>query len=178
MARAGQQQAGGLSNTPPYVTSFAPVAGPRAHLLILGSMPGEASLRAGQYYAHPRNLFWPLMGELAGAHPGLPYEDRLQLLKTAGVALWDVLQSCTRPGSLDSAISNEIPNDLPGFLAGHPYIDCIGFNGRKAETSFRRHFPELYKNRRYRLILLPSTSPAHAARSYEQKRESWQSLFK
>lgn len=78
------------------IYSFPPAASPEAHTLILGSMPGGASLRAGEYYAHPRNLFWPIMGHLVGAHPALPYPARLRALSAAGIALWDVLQSCER----------------------------------------------------------------------------------
>jgi len=82
------------------VFSFEPIEDAVSTVLILGSMPGKASLAAGEYYAHPRNVFWTIMGELVGAHPGLPYQDRLKILRCSGIALWDVLGSCVRPGSL------------------------------------------------------------------------------
>ena len=86
------------------VQSFPPIVSPQSKLLILGSMPGEASLKAGQYYAHPRNAFWHIMGELFGAGPSLPYQERVATLQSIGVALWDSLQACIRPGSLDASI--------------------------------------------------------------------------
>ncbi|MEX1249596.1 MAG: DNA-deoxyinosine glycosylase [Hyphomonas sp.] len=91
------------------VRSFAPVSAPDARVLILGSMPGTASLQAGQYYAHPRNAFWPIMGALCGARPDLPYTDRAVKLKGEGVAVWDVLQACKREASLDASICGEVP---------------------------------------------------------------------
>jgi len=98
------------------IRSFPPVATSEARVLILGSMPGIASLTAGQYYAHPRNAFWRIMGKLVGAGPENPYDERLRILKKGGIALWDVLDSCVRPGSLDANISNETPNDFAIFL--------------------------------------------------------------
>lgn len=106
------------------VQSFAPIENANAHVLILGSMPGEASLRVGQYYAHPRNLFWHIMGELVGAGPGMPYEQRIRALRSANIALWDVLHSCSRKGSLDSNIDDGslIANDFAAFFRRHPRI--------------------------------------------------------
>ena len=158
------------------VRSFPPVANAAARILILGSMPGAASLAASRYYAHPRNAFWPIMGELIGAGPELPYRERLMVLKRHGIALWDVLKSCHRPGSLDAAIDDASlePNDLPGFLRRHPRIDRLYFNGAKAEQVFRRHvLPRLEAAACPRCVRLPSTSPAHAARSFEQKLDAW-----
>lgn len=161
------------------IYSFPPVATPAAHTLILGSMPGEASLRAGQYYAHPRNLFWPILGELVGAHPTLPYAKRLRCLETAGIALWDVLQCCEREGSLDTRIdaSTIRPNDFPGFLAAHPQITRIFFNGAMAETSFRRHVLKSLPPRQLAYLRLPSTSPANAAFSFARRLEAWRSVL-
>jgi hypoxanthine-DNA glycosylase len=158
--------------------SFAPVFGNDARVLILGSMPGAASLAAAQYYAHPRNAFWPIMGALFGAGPELPYEARLARLADAGIALWDVIGRCHRSGSLDSRIAADSvePNDLAGLLAVCPHIGHLFFNGSAAEVAFRRHvrlpagFRPLHRTR------LPSTSPAHAARSLEAKLAAWQAV--
>lgn len=160
------------------VRSFAPVALPTARALILGSMPGTASLSAAQYYAHPRNAFWRIMGEITGATPELPYAQRLAQLQAHGIALWDVLQSCHRPGSLDADIApaSMIPNDFAGFLAAHPQITRLCFNGTTAAQCFRRQvLPGLDAAVCARLSLhpLPSTSPAHAGMRYEDKLARW-----
>jgi hypoxanthine-DNA glycosylase len=156
--------------------SFPPVADRNARILILGSMPGIKSLNENQYYAHPHNAFWKIMGELVGAHPHLPYEQRLEVLKQAGIALWDVLHSCMREGSLDSDIQHEQTNDFATFFANHPHITHVYFNGSKAEQSFRKFvlkeqaLPELTLHR------LPSTSPAHAGMRYEEKLDVWRNI--
>ena len=162
----------------PVVRSFPPVADARARVLILGSMPGTESLRLQRYYAHPRNAFWPIMGELFGAGPGLPYRERLQRLQAAGVALWDVLAACMRPGSLDSAIDERsiIANDLVSFLARHEGIHSIFFNGATAERCFLRHSLPGLEAGRVTLKRLPSTSPAHAALSLNAKLKAWRSV--
>ena len=123
------------------VQGFPPIAARHATILILGSMPGEASLRARQYYAHPQNLFWRLIGELLAVDPAAPYRQRTQALTRSGIALWDVLQSCTRQGSLDSAIDDAtlVANDFAAFFRRHPRIAKVCFNGAKAEACFRRH---------------------------------------
>jgi TDG/mug DNA glycosylase family protein len=102
-------------------------------------MRGEVSLKAGQYYAHPRNAFWHIMGELFGAGPSLLYEERIARIQSVGVALWDALQACTRPGSLDASITEEVANDFPGLFAKYPNITHVFFNGGTAEKSFRHH---------------------------------------
>ena len=119
---------------------FPPIASPDARILILGSMPGQASLAAGQYYAHPRNAFWPIMGALFGAGPELPYAQRLERLASAGIALRDVIGRCERAGSLDSAIAPASieANDFAGLFAACPGIDHVFFNGTAAATLFRR----------------------------------------
>jgi double-stranded uracil-DNA glycosylase len=161
------------------LTSFPPVIAPGAKALILGSMPGAASLALQQYYGHPRNLFWPIMGELVGAYPTLPYAERLAALQSAGIALWDVLKHCERPGSLDASIvaGSEAPNDFPSLLSQYATIRAICFNGKKAEQTFQRHVLPLLPaavTARIELIALPSTSPANAYQSFEQKLARWQ----
>lgn len=141
-------------------------------------MPGLASLAAQQYYAHPRNAFWPIMAELLGFDAALPYARRCAALKRAGVAVWDVLWACERPGSLDSAIvaGTETPNELVALLTRRSTIRSVMLNGGKADQAFRRHvLGELPAEVRERLTItrLPSTSPAHAARSFDEKLEAW-----
>lgn len=155
------------------VCSFPPAGNRKARVLILGSMPGEASLKANQYYAHPRNHFWPIMGELFGAGPDLPYRKRLAVLAGAGVVLWESLESCVRPGSLDTAIEEELPNDFESFFATHRKITHVFFNGAKAEQSFRRHVLPTLSHAGLILQRLPSTSPAHAGRNLAAKLEHW-----
>lgn len=130
---------------------------------------------AAQYYAHPRNLFWPILGELVGAHPDLPYWARLEKLKSAGIALWDVLQSCEREGSLDSSITplSIVPNNFADFFEGHPNIQRIFFNGAMAETAFRRHVLTTLPPMDCSYHRLPSTSPANAAFSSARRLEAW-----
>ncbi|KAA9129651.1 DNA-deoxyinosine glycosylase [Marinihelvus fidelis] len=156
------------------VRSFAPIADPSARLLVLGSMPGVASLQTGQYYAHPRNAFWPIMGQLFGFDAAAPYPVRVESLKAAGVAVWDVLQACVRPGSLDSAIEtgSRVPNDFPAFFAAHPDIACVAFNGAEAEKSFNRLVLPGLGAHAFRLVRLPSSSPAHAV-SLAAKTDAW-----
>jgi TDG/mug DNA glycosylase family protein len=159
----------------PRVQSFAPVENANATILILGSMPGIASLEAGEYYAHPRNLFWRILGELAGAGPSLPYLRRIKALKSARIALWDVLESCARAGSLDSAIDDDTlrPNDFESFFLRHPRITRVFFNGSKAESCFRTRVMTTVELPPLEYRRLPSTSPAHAALSYAQKLKAW-----
>ena len=158
------------------VRSFPPIVAANARVLILGSMPGLASLRANRYYAHPRNQFWPILGALLGFAPDDDYAQRVQALQRAGIAVWDVLAECERDGSLDSAIDrhSEFPNDIAGLLAARPSIRRILLNGQKAATSLRRHVPDLPAE----CIVLPSTSPANASVPVAQKRAAWQSALK
>lgn len=157
--------------------AFGPVALADARVLILGSLPGKVSLERREYYAQPRNSFWRIMGEIAGASPDLPYLDRLRLLKENRIALWDVCAAGCRAGSLDSSI--QLPtvktNDFIGFLRAHPHIGLICFNGTKAKEIFdlkvRRKPHTLLERIRYEV--LPSTSPAHAAMNYEKKLARW-----
>jgi TDG/mug DNA glycosylase family protein len=156
-------------------TGFPPALQGQPHTLILGSMPGVKSLDEVQYYAHPRNRFWSIVEKLYDIDAALPYEERLFALNKAGVALWDVVHQCIRPGSLDSNIQKEsvVPNAIPELLNTNPSIQVIGFNGQASATLFKRHFPQLFKNPVYRYVILPSSSPAHAALSFEKKTEQW-----
>ncbi|KNY10781.1 DNA glycosylase [Achromobacter piechaudii] len=159
---------------PDQIWGFAPVSAPDARVLVLGSMPGVASLRQARYYAHPRNTFWPIAGQVLGFDPALDYPARLAALQAARVALWDVLHACERPGSLDADIRRDtlVPNDFAAFLAAHPAITRICFNGAKAAALYRRHvLPTLPRALDY--VDLPSTSPAHAAASFESKLAAW-----
>ena len=167
--------AGNLLAMPRVTHTFGPSISPRCRVLILGTMPGVASLAAGQYYAHPRNQFWDIMGALFGAGRDLSYARRLARLRAAGVALWDVVAECERPGSLDSAIRREKPNDLAGLLRRHPRIHTIVFNGQPAARLFHRHFPAL--PRALHLVVMPSTSPAHARRTAAAKQKAWSTLL-
>lgn len=163
----------------PRIASFAPVARTSASILILGSIPGAASLAADQYYAHPRNAFWHIMGELLGFTPDAPYAERLMALQQAGIALWDVLHSCHRQGSLDTAIERDSieVNDFERFFADHPNIRLVCFNGGTAERSYRQHVLRQDAPAALRYVRLPSTSPAHAALSLTQKMEIWRAAL-
>lgn len=152
--------------------SFPPIAAPSARLLILGSLPGQESLRQQQYYAHPRNVFWRVMGALLDIPADSSYPQRCQALTDAGIALWDVCASAHRPGSLDGAIKSNsvVPNDIANFLAQHPKIQLICFNGGTAATLFRKH---ICLENPMQTHQLPSTSPAHASLSFEEKVRRW-----
>lgn len=153
-----------------------PVVSRHTVLLILGSFPGVASLEAGQYYAHPRNHFWPLMGDLltgdAQALAALPYRRRLTVLRQRGIGLWDVYASCVRAGSLDSAIRQAQVNDLAALRRRCPVLAAIAHNGgeshRHAAHSGTLGVP-VYR--------LPSSSPANASWSFGRKLQAWREVF-
>ncbi|MBV1790221.1 DNA-deoxyinosine glycosylase [Marinobacterium sp. D7] len=157
--------------------SFLPQWREDARVLILGSMPGTASLNAQQYYAHPRNAFWPIMAQLCGFPAELPYEQRVAALNASGVALWDVIGRCFRPGSLDSSIHGDSiePNDLAELIERLPQLRLIGCNGATAYKLLCKQWPELISalQGRVEILRLPSTSPAHASLSREQKLQQW-----
>ena len=150
---------------------FDPVVDANTRLLILGSLPGDASLRAAQYYGHPRNAFWRLIGGVIGRDlAALPYEDRLAALKAAGVGLWDVVASAERPGSLDAAIRRPEAADLRGLVAGLPVLRAVAFNGGTAARLGRAVLMDPPAG--VALIDLPSSSPAHA-RPVAEKAGAW-----
>lgn len=180
--------------------SFPPIVGTEVHTLILGTVPGQASLKSAQYYAHPRNAFWPIMMAMIGkqqpcyeAQQSMGYTQRCQLISEHGYAVWDVLASCTRPGSLDSKIikSTELPNDIASLVQSHPELTRIVCNGRTAENLFKRHILKslprpvhlLDKHinnpedeppaEAIRLVSLPSTSPAMASLTLANKYQVW-----
>ena len=155
---------------------FAPVANRDAEVLILGSMPGVASLAAGQYYAHTHNAFWRILAELLQFRA---YADKLRALKSARIALWDVLQACSRPGSLDAMIErdSETANDIGTFLRTHRKIQRVLFNGAKAESCFKRHVAPGLEGLAVLTMRLPSTSPAHAGMAYARKLELWRAAL-
>jgi hypoxanthine-DNA glycosylase len=162
------------------IQGFGPIAAPDARVLILGTLPSEASLRAGQYYAHPHNAFWFIMERLFAQESGLDYEARKCLLIGAKVALWDVLHAAEREGSLDSAIApgSENVNDFGGFFAQHPGIHTVVFNGAKAHHLFQRHvLNTISLPVELRFVCLPSTSPANARLSRETKLEQWKAAL-
>jgi double-stranded uracil-DNA glycosylase len=151
-----------------------PIAGPGARLLIVGSMPGAESLRQQRYYAHPRNAFWPMLGAWMGLSAEARYEERCHALVNAGIALWDVIGACVRPGSLDAAIEPGTvrANDFATFFVAHPGIARVLCNGATAHEAFRRLvLPGLALGPP--VLKLPSTSPANAGMSLAAKRERW-----
>ena len=154
------------------LTGLAPVLDASVRILVLGSFPGAASLAAGQYYAHPRNQFWRLISSLVGEDlAALPYAERLPRLLAHGVGLWDVLGECERVGSLDSAIRKPAANDFDRLRELCPRLATVGFNGQ-ASGKFAPQFAAAG----YRTIVLPSSSPAHMAMSFEQKLDVWRRL--
>lgn len=159
---------------------FPPLSRPDARILILGSMPSRESLAQGQYYAHPRNGFWPIMTALLEIDAA-SYTQRTAQVVRRGVAIWDVLQACYRSGSLDSAIDERsiVTNDFPDFFRHHRRIRNLYFNGAKAESMYRRHVLPALSGAAADLPLrrLPSTSPAHAGMSLEQKKVAWRAIL-
>ncbi len=153
--------------------SFAPLLRDDARVLVLGSMPGRASLEAQQYYAHPRNAFWPIMAAHCGIDPAAAYAERVAALLDAGVALWDVLGECRRSGSLDADIEFDgaRPNAIAALLEAHPLIRRVCLNGAAAATLYRRF--RLPGPPRVELLQLPSTSPAHAGMGFAEKMRRW-----
>ena len=163
------------------IHSFQPISDTQATKLILGSIPGKASLDANQYYAHPRNCFWRIIESILNIPVQLPYQDRCAELSRCGIALWDVLKACTRSSSLDSDIveASIIPNDIGHFLVAHPNITAIYFNGVKAEKTYIKHIAPNLPSRiaNIRCTRLPSTSPANASINFDTKLAQWRAII-
>lgn len=158
------------------VHSFEPVIGTSPRVLILGSMPGVASLQAVQYYAHPRNAFWPIMAELFAIDIDCEYQQRIDQVKQLPVILWDTIKACRREGSLDSNIQKHQleANDIPALLSQYCDIKLVACNGATSEKYFRQLVnPDLAGNPAVEIKRLPSTSPANAGMTYQKKLAAW-----
>ena len=150
-----------------------PVIARDARLVVLGSFPGAASLAAGQYYGHPRNQFWPLLGAIWGLDLlALPYRDRLAELRRRGLGLWDVYASCRRQGSLDAAIEDAEFNDLASLRRRAPALALVAHNGGESARAMRH-----LRGLGIPLLRLPSSSPANASWSFERKLAAWRAAF-
>src|SRR5262249_21758399 len=155
------------------LSGLAPIVARHTRLLVLGSFPSEASLAAQQYYAHPRNHFWPILSALWGVDlRALPYAQRIAVVKDRGLGIWDVYASCRREGSLDSAIEDAVPNDLAGLVARAPRLQAIAHNGGESARAMR-----ITRGFGLPVRRLPSTSPANASWSFERKLAAWREVF-
>ena len=158
-------------------TGFPPIAGASAKVLILGSLPSVKSIEAFEYYAHPQNAFWRIMGELFAAGPDIPYIKRVELLQRNNIAVWDVLASSVRPGSMDADIeeSSASPNDFAAFFKANPEISLVCFNGQTAARTFEKLVLSAHASllQDIRFKTLPSTSPAFASMSFDEKVRKW-----
>jgi hypoxanthine-DNA glycosylase len=161
------------SSASPLLIGLAPVIAADTRILILGSFPGAQSLAAQQYYAHPRNAFWKLVGVLVDEDLyHLPYDERLPRLLAHRFGLWDVLAACEREGSLDSAIRKPAANDFDRLRHLCPQLETVGFNGQASGK-----FASQFEQAGYRTVVLPSSSPAHMAMTFEQKLDVWRGLI-
>ena len=160
----------GGRNLKKLLRSFKPVVDRRSRILILGTMPGPVALKRRQYYGFPGNHFWPIIEKRFAGGRALSYPRRIQLLTKNRIALWDVIGSCRREGASDGAIRRVTPNKIPELLKRYPNIRRIFVNGKTAEKLFRKHFGESV---RLPVVCLPSTSPAHAAMSFQKKLKRW-----
>ncbi|CAH1199357.1 hypothetical protein PAECIP111893_01330 [Paenibacillus plantiphilus] len=161
------------------VKSFPPVIDERAKVLVLGSMPGTASLDKGQYYGHPRNHFWPVIYGLFGQQPSPDYDERIAYAQERGFALWDTIAACRREGSLDVNIQDELPNDIPGLLARYSGVVCVACNGSKSHDTFKKYYGSDPICHRIALLKLPSTSPipTQRMRTTADRIEAWRALL-
>lgn len=155
-------------------SSFDPIANKDACKLILGSLPGDRSLEMNEYYGHTQNRFWRVIATIFNESFPRDYREKQELLLRNKIAVWDVAHSAFRPGSLDSAIRNEMPNDINGFLIRHPKIQTICFNGKKAEAMYKKYFD---KDTKKNYLSMPSTSPANAGCSMDQLITEWKKML-
>jgi hypoxanthine-DNA glycosylase len=160
-----------LANPPvSRVRSFPPIADANSRILVLGTMPGPEALRRREYYGFPGNHFWRIIRDLFAQGRPLAYDERIALVRTRGIALWDTISACAREGAADAAIRDVEPTDVPGLLRRHPGIGTIFLNGGTAASLFEKHWGATVTLPRFRL---PSTSPANASISYAKKLEAW-----
>jgi double-stranded uracil-DNA glycosylase len=157
----------------PAKRSFPPIVDGRARVLVLGTLPGEESLRRQEYYAHPRNLFWPILFALFDALPAADYAEKLGFAMVHRVALWDVCAVGERDASADATIRREEPNTIDRLLDAHPLIRAVAFNGTGARRLYDRHFA---RRPHLAYLALPSTSPAHARLDFAAKLGHWSTL--
>ena len=162
-----------INKTEVKIEGLAPVVNEHSRVLILGTMPSVESLRKQAYYGNDRNLFWKLMAEVTDKEVPLDYEGKKEFLLENGIALWDMCHTCLREGSLDSAISEETPNDIPSFVQKHPGIKAIAFNGKASARLFAKYFGSIQG---IDLYSMPSTSPANAGIIWETKVGEWSKL--
>lgn len=162
------------------VHSFEPVIGRNPRILILGSMPGVVSLQAVQYYANPRNAFWPIMAELFDIDIDCNYEERIEQISRLPVVLWDTIKACHREGSLDSNIQKHQleANNIPTLLKQYSAIRLVACNGATSEKYFNQLVkPQLSEDYAIEVKRLPSTSPANAGMTFDQKLSNWQEIL-
>lgn len=155
-------------------TSFDPISDSETTILILGTMPGDKSLKIGEYYGHNRNRFWKILAAITNNHLPIMYDDKKALLVKTKIGLWDVARKVNRKGSLDSAIKSEEPNDLNDFITRHKNLKIIGFNGTKSQALHDKYFD---RKSWIKYILLPSTSPANTGIDFDSICEQWRQIF-
>lgn len=153
--------------------SFPPIVDSNCTTLVLGSLPGEESLAKQEYYAHKQNAFWKIMFDIFKQEYSDDYSVKCRIVLDNHIALWDMIYSGTRKGSLDSDIKNETANDIKGFLQDYPNITKILLNGKKAEATFKKNFKDINVT----TITMPSTSPANARMSYSEKLKVWKAVL-
>ena len=170
------------SDTPKNIDqAFPPLESEHTKVLVLGSMPSQMSLKKRQYYGHPQNAFWRIMAAVTGVAHDAPYEQRARALLLEGVSVWDAIASCHRPGSMDADIDQEsvTVNDFDGLLKRHPTLELVLFNGQASAKTFNKHLGKNYLSARgLRSQIMPSTSPAYASKSLDEKKAVWLASLK